>query len=62
MGRYQKGNEKDSDGGIFLVTIKPDLFMARKDFREGMAHLYKSIVGGEKMDGVNRIYFPSEIE
>jgi LDH2 family malate/lactate/ureidoglycolate dehydrogenase len=62
VGRYEKGNEKESDAVNFLVTLKPDLFMPLKDFREQMAHLYKRIVGDEKIDGVNRIYFPGEIE
>lgn len=62
VGPYDKGNEKESDVGHFLVAIKPDLFMSLQDFRERMDHLYKKVVGSEKMDGVDRIYFPGEIE
>ena len=53
---------KPADVGHFLVTIKPDLFMDLKEFRERMQYLYERVVGSEKMAGVERIYFPGEIE
>jgi LDH2 family malate/lactate/ureidoglycolate dehydrogenase len=51
-----------SDVGHFLVAVKPDLFMSLQDFRERMQVLYDRVVGAEKAAGVERIYFPGEIE
>ncbi|KAI1431774.1 Malate/L-lactate dehydrogenase [Xylaria sp. CBS 124048] len=53
---------KASDVGHFLVAIKPDLFMSLEDFRGRMDYLYQRVVGAEKAAGVDRIYFPGEIE
>ncbi len=53
---------KPSDVGHFLVAIKPDLFMSLDDFRERMDYLYQRVVGADKAPGVDRIYFPGEIE
>ncbi|KAJ8119678.1 hypothetical protein O1611_g10555 [Lasiodiplodia mahajangana] len=53
---------KPSDVGHFLVAIKPDLFMGLEDFRERMDYLYQRVVGADKAAGVDRIYFPGEIE
>ena len=53
---------KPGDVGHFLVAIKPDLFMSLDDFKERMEILHQRVVGAEKMHGVNRIYFPGEIE
>jgi len=53
---------KPADVGHFLVAIKPDLFMSLEDFKERMDYLYQRVVGCEKMAGVERIYFPGEIE
>ncbi|RHZ46654.1 uncharacterized protein CDV56_104344 [Aspergillus thermomutatus] len=53
---------KPADVGHFLVAIKPDLFMGLEDFKERMDYLYQRVVGSEKMAGVDRIYFPGEIE
>lgn len=62
VGPYEKENMKESDVGHFLVAIKPDLFMSLDEFKERMAYLYKRVVESGKMDGVERIYFPGEIE
>ncbi|KNG91659.1 malate/L-lactate dehydrogenase [Aspergillus nomiae NRRL 13137] len=51
-----------ADVGHFLVAIKPDLFMGLDDFKERMDYLYQRVVGSEKMAGVDRIYYPGEIE
>jgi LDH2 family malate/lactate/ureidoglycolate dehydrogenase len=51
-----------ADVGHFLVAIKPDLFMSLDEFRDRMKHLYERVVGSEKAAGVERIYFPGEIE
>jgi LDH2 family malate/lactate/ureidoglycolate dehydrogenase len=53
---------KPSNVGHFLVAIKPDLFMSLEDFRERMQVLYDRVVGAEKALGVEKIYFPGEIE
>ncbi|KAL2069800.1 hypothetical protein VTL71DRAFT_14479 [Oculimacula yallundae] len=53
---------KEADVGHFLVAIKPDLFMSLEDFKERMGVLYEKVVGCERMKGVDRIYFPGEIE
>lgn len=53
---------RPADVGHFLVAIKPDLFMSLEDFRARMDYLYKRVVDSDKMAGVDRIYFPGEIE
>lgn len=53
---------RPADVGHFLVAIKPDLFMSLDEFRERMQYLYGRVVGSEKAAGVERIYFPGEIE
>lgn len=53
---------KPADVGHFLVAIKPDLFMGLEEFKERMDYLYQRVVGSEKMAGVDRVYYPGEIE
>lgn len=53
---------KPADVGHFLVAIKPDLFMDLEEFKSRMDYLYQRVVGCEKMEGVDRIYYPGEIE
>ncbi|KAK0628767.1 Malate/L-lactate dehydrogenase [Bombardia bombarda] len=53
---------KPGDVGHFFIAIKPDLFMSLDDFRDRMDVLYKNVVSSDKMHGVDRIYFPGEIE
>lgn len=53
---------RPGDVGHFIVAIKPDLFMSLDEFKERMDVLYQRVVGAEKMHGVERIYFPGEIE
>lgn len=53
---------RPADVGHFLVAIKPDLFMGLEEFKSRMDYLYQKVVGSEKMAGVERIYFPGEIE
>ncbi|KAK2616496.1 hypothetical protein QQS21_000538 [Conoideocrella luteorostrata] len=53
---------KPADVGHFLVAIKADLFMSLDEFRERMKYLYERVVGADKAAGVDRIYFPGEIE
>ncbi|KAK8051576.1 hypothetical protein PG993_002961 [Apiospora rasikravindrae] len=54
---------RPADVGHFLVAIKPDLFMSLADFRERMRYLYDRVVKeSEPAAGVERVYFPGEIE
>ncbi|KAF1950085.1 malate/L-lactate dehydrogenase-like protein [Byssothecium circinans] len=53
---------KPANVGHFIVVIRPDLFMSIEQFKKRMDYLYERVVGSEKMDGVERIYFPGEIE
>jgi LDH2 family malate/lactate/ureidoglycolate dehydrogenase len=53
---------KPADVGHFLVAIKPDLFMDLEDFKARMDYLHQRVVGSDKAAGVDRIYFPGEIE
>ncbi|KAF3760454.1 Malate/L-lactate dehydrogenase [Cryphonectria parasitica EP155] len=53
---------RPGDVGHFIVAMRPDLFMSAEDFRARMKYLYDRVVGSEKMQGVDRIYFPGEIE
>jgi LDH2 family malate/lactate/ureidoglycolate dehydrogenase len=53
---------KEADVGHFLMAIKPDLFVTLEDFKARMDYLYQRVVGSEKMGGVDRIYYPGEIE
>jgi LDH2 family malate/lactate/ureidoglycolate dehydrogenase len=59
-GPYDPSNP--SNVGHFLVAIQPDLFMSLDDFKERMQYLFDKVVGAEKAAGVDRIYFPGEIE
>jgi LDH2 family malate/lactate/ureidoglycolate dehydrogenase len=59
-GPYDETGE--ADVGHFFVVLRPDLFMGLEEFRERMGVLYDRVVGCEKMKGVERIYFPGEIE
>jgi LDH2 family malate/lactate/ureidoglycolate dehydrogenase len=53
---------KPADVGHFLIAIKPDLFLSLEDFKARMDYLYQRVVGSDRMAGVDRIYFPGEIE
>ncbi|PGG97215.1 hypothetical protein AJ79_09298 [Helicocarpus griseus UAMH5409] len=53
---------REGDVGHFIVAIKPDLFMGLEEFKGRMDYLYQKVVGGERMEGVERIYYPGEIE
>ena len=55
-------SSEPADVGHFLVAIKPDLFMSLEEFKERMDYLYQRVVESDKMAGVERIYFPGEIE
>ncbi|KAL6867059.1 Malate/L-lactate dehydrogenase [Trichoderma novae-zelandiae] len=53
---------RPADVGHFLVAVKPDLFMGLDEFRGRMEYLYGRVVGSARAAGVERIYFPGEIE
>jgi hypothetical protein len=44
------------------LAIKPDLFMDMSEFKARLQYLYDRVVGSDKMHGVERIYFPGELE
>lgn len=60
VGPYDPSRE--SDVGHFMMAIKPDLFMPLDEFKQRMTYLYQKVVGCDKMAGVDRIYFPGELE
>lgn len=53
---------RPGDVGHFILALKPDLFVSPEEFRQRMDVLYQRVVGSDKMDGVERIYFPGELE
>lgn len=53
---------KPADVGHLFMAIKPDLFMDLEEFRRRMEYLYARVVDSDKAAGVDRIYFPGEIE
>ncbi|CAK1356588.1 putative oxidoreductase [Cercospora beticola] len=53
---------KTANVGRFLAAIKPDLFMDLTEFKSRMKYFYDRVVGSKRMEGVDRIYFPGEIE
>lgn len=53
---------RPADVGHFLMCIKPDLFMSTEDFKSRMDYLYSRVIGSQRMAGVDRIYFPGELE
>lgn len=53
---------RPADVGHFLIAIKPDLFFSIEEFKERMDYLYRRVVDSERRPGVDRIYFPGEIE
>jgi LDH2 family malate/lactate/ureidoglycolate dehydrogenase len=53
---------KAADAGHFLVAVKPDLFMDITGFKARMQTLYTTVVESEKRPGVDRVYFPGEME
>ncbi|KAL2219607.1 putative malate/L-lactate dehydrogenase [Thermoascus aurantiacus ATCC 26904] len=53
---------RPADVGHFLIALKPDLFMSLEEFKERMDYLYRRVVDSDKAAGVDRIYYPGEIE
>lgn len=53
---------RPGDVGHFIIALKPDLFVSTEEFKDRMKYLYDRVVGSEKMAGVDRIYFPGEVE
>lgn len=62
MSRIPYDASRPADVGHFLMAIKPDLFMSLEEFKSRMDYLHQRVVGSEKAKGVDRIYFPGEIE
>ncbi|ETN39160.1 uncharacterized protein HMPREF1541_05383 [Cyphellophora europaea CBS 101466] len=59
-GPYDPSGE--ADVGHWLFVMRPGLFVGEDEFRNRMDHLYQRVVGSERMEGVQRIYFPGELE
>lgn len=53
---------KPANVGHFIMVIRPDLFISLDQFKDRMDYLYSRVVGSDRMKGVERIYFPGEIE
>lgn len=53
---------RPADVGHFLIALKPDLFMSLEEFKERMDYLYRRVIDSDKAAGVDRIYYPGEIE
>lgn len=53
---------RPGDVGHFILVVRPDLFVSAAEFRARMRYLYDRVTGSERMAGVDRIYFPGEIE
>ena len=53
---------RPADVGHFLIAIKPDVFIDLEDFKTRMDHLYHRVTGSKRMEGVDRVYYPGEIE
>ncbi|MCJ1445381.1 MAG: hypothetical protein MMC23_005886 [Stictis urceolatum] len=53
---------REAGVGHFFVAVKPDLFISGEEFRSRLRVLYERVTGGERMEGVDRMWFPGEIE
>ncbi|TKA32913.1 hypothetical protein B0A50_01139 [Salinomyces thailandicus] len=53
---------RPADVGHFIVAMKPDLFMSGEEFRGRMGVSYERVTGGERAQGVERIFYPGERE
>ncbi|KAF1808672.1 malate/L-lactate dehydrogenase-like protein [Eremomyces bilateralis CBS 781.70] len=62
VGPYDKTRGPGEGVGHLFVAMKPDLFVSGEEFRHRMNHLYERVTGSKKADGVERIYFPGEVE
>lgn len=47
---------------ISSLQSKPNMFISVGEFKDWMDYLYHRVVGCDKMEGVDRIYYPGEIE
>ena len=56
--------DRDAQGNVghFVMVIKPDLFLPRDRVVERMKKLYLSVVESGKQAGIDKIFFPGEIE
>ncbi len=53
---YVEGN------GVLFFAIKPDLFRKKADFGKDIDLLYSAVTGAKKAAGIERIWFPGELE
>lgn len=59
-GPYDPSGE--ADVGHWFLVMKPGLFVGEDEFKRRMDHLYQTVTGSAKMEGVERVYFPGELE
>ncbi len=48
--------------GIMIKVMQPDLFRPRDEFDTDLELLYQKVTGADRMNGVDRIYYPGEPE
>ncbi len=48
--------------GIMIKVMQPDLFRPRSEFDDDIELFYQKVTGADRMNGVDRIYFPGEPE
>lgn len=53
---------RPADVGHLFIVLRPDLFMSLSEFQDRMDHLYRTVVNADRRKGVERIYYPGEIE
>lgn len=53
---------KPGDVGHMFIVFRPNLFVSLKEFKNRMDHLYRTVVGSERLAGCDRIYYPGEME
>ena len=61
-GRCSAFDDYVEGNGVLFFAIKPDLFRAKSDFGKDVDLLYSAVTGAKKAVGIDRIWFPGEIE
>lgn len=60
----ERGLSTNAGVGHFIFVMKAGMFLdgGEEEFRERLGELYARVTGGEKREGVDRIWFPGEKE
>lgn len=61
-GRCSAFEDYIEGNGVLLFAIKPDLFRKKADFGKDIDLLYSAVTGAKKAAGIERIWFPGELE